>query len=42
MLSQYRSKKDGENIRIIVENKLINGLEIRMCNNNIQPWVFSV
>ena len=29
MSSQYRSEKDGDNIRIIVENKLINGLEIR-------------
>ena len=30
VLSQYRSEKDGENIGIIVENKLINGLEINL------------
>ena len=30
MSSQYRSEKDGENIGIIVENKLINGLEINL------------
>ena len=28
--TQYRSEKDGENIAIIVENKLINGLEINL------------
>ena len=28
--SLYRSENDGENIRIIVENKLINGLEINL------------
>ena len=28
--SQYRSEKDGENIGIHVENKLINGLEINL------------
>ena len=30
VLSQYRSEKDGENIGIIDENKLINGLEINL------------
>ena len=30
MSSPYRSGKDGENIGIIVENKLINGLEINL------------
>ena len=30
VLSLYRSEKDGENIGIIVENKLINGLEINL------------
>ena len=30
MSSQYRSEKDGENIGIIVENKLVNGLEINL------------
>ena len=30
MSSQYRSEKDGENIGIIVDNKLINGLEINL------------
>ena len=30
VLSLYRSEKDGENIRIGVENKHINGLEINL------------
>ena len=30
VLSQYRSKNDGDNIGIIVENKDINGLEINL------------
>ena len=30
MSSQYRSEKDGENIGIIVKNKLMNGLEINL------------
>ena len=30
MLSLYRSKKDGGNIGIIVEKKLINGQEIML------------
>ena len=36
----YRSKKDGENIEITVENKHIKGPEIyfrAFNNNNIQP-----
>ena len=38
--SQYRSEKDGENFGIIVANKLINGLEIDLECNNIQPQIF--
>ena len=30
MSSQYRSDKDGENIGIILESKLTNGLEINL------------
>ena len=41
--SLYRSEKGVENIRIIIENKHINGLEINLeCNNSIQPQVFGV
>ena len=46
MSSLYRDATDGEIIRIIVENKHINGLEISLecvlCNNYIQPRVFGV
>ena len=40
----YRDVKDGDLIRITVENKHINGQEIkfRVCNNNIQRRVFGV
>ena len=36
-------EKDGENIGIIVMNKYVNGQsKFRVCNDNIQPRVFSV
>ena len=41
--SLYKSEKDGEIVGIIVENKhTVNGLEIRFCNDNIQPRVFYI
>ena len=40
-LKHTRSKKDGANTGIIIENKHIWPKKLK-CTNNTQPWVFSV